>query len=367
MNREPLGEDESLNLYAYCRNDPVNHVDRLGLEAEPIDGRIVDGLPMIVYQDWTHWWGLIIGGATVETLREPTEEQLSRFFVRENGELRAASSAERRSVLLPRSLAEIEPEMEAIRPYIENGTKVCLGVTALPAAAAAGTGEGIAALTARGIGFFLARPAAQLAVADLTYTAGELACGIDGPGGLVTPADSLKLLPKVAGCVDELFAEARVMESAWPGMMARLQHSGSPLNMAGDGVSIAKKTPLGMENVGQLDDAFAKFIRAAGVDDAVVGLRGSSATGMSRNRGPVSVPNDFDFFVVSDELYQQGLAAGARASNGALRVSATMVHFPKLHDVEVALSQALGRKTTLRIFSKDGFDAVRAGTEILSR
>jgi RHS repeat-associated protein len=31
MNREPLGEDESLNLYSYCHNDPVNKVDVLGL------------------------------------------------------------------------------------------------------------------------------------------------------------------------------------------------------------------------------------------------------------------------------------------------------------------------------------------------
>lgn len=31
LSREPLGEDESLNLYAYCHNDPVNKVDILGL------------------------------------------------------------------------------------------------------------------------------------------------------------------------------------------------------------------------------------------------------------------------------------------------------------------------------------------------
>ncbi|WP_035614373.1 RHS repeat-associated core domain-containing protein [Haloferula sp. BvORR071] len=39
LSREPLGESESLNLYAYCHNDPVNHVDRLGLDShgDPID------------------------------------------------------------------------------------------------------------------------------------------------------------------------------------------------------------------------------------------------------------------------------------------------------------------------------------------
>ncbi len=33
LSREPLGEDESLNLYAYCHNDPINKVDVLGLAA----------------------------------------------------------------------------------------------------------------------------------------------------------------------------------------------------------------------------------------------------------------------------------------------------------------------------------------------
>lgn len=31
LSREPLGEAESLNLYAYCHNDPINYVDVLGL------------------------------------------------------------------------------------------------------------------------------------------------------------------------------------------------------------------------------------------------------------------------------------------------------------------------------------------------
>jgi RHS repeat-associated protein len=37
LNREPLGEDESLNLYAYCQSDPVNKVDRLGLDSIAIN------------------------------------------------------------------------------------------------------------------------------------------------------------------------------------------------------------------------------------------------------------------------------------------------------------------------------------------
>ena len=37
LSHEPLGEMESWNLYAYCHNDPVNHVDVLGLAGVIVD------------------------------------------------------------------------------------------------------------------------------------------------------------------------------------------------------------------------------------------------------------------------------------------------------------------------------------------
>ena len=36
LSREPLGESESVNLYAYCGNDPVNNVDALGMQKVPV-------------------------------------------------------------------------------------------------------------------------------------------------------------------------------------------------------------------------------------------------------------------------------------------------------------------------------------------
>ena len=63
---------------------------------------------------------------------------------------------------------------------------------------------------------------------------------------------------------------------------------------------------------------------------------------------------------------KKGVSAGASGSGGALRVSATMRFFPKLHAVEKLLSQELGRKVTIRIFSKAGWQGVKkTGAEIL--
>lgn len=93
--------------------------------------------------------------------------------------------------------------------------------------------------------------------------------------------------------------------------------------------SLMGRIPLGFESGEQFDSAVAAIRSAAGVDDAVIGVRGSAATGISRSRGVVGPDiGDIDVFVVSDTLYAQGVAAGARGTNGALRVGATQRFFP---------------------------------------
>lgn len=148
LNREPLGEDESVNLYAYCHNDPVNKVDVLGLAAEPIDGRIVNGQPKIVYVDWKYWWSFLTDGQTEEKLRTPTEEQLSRFFIQENGALRVASPGERESIWRERAYGAIPQEMENIRPLMEGMEK---GTLAFPLLAFAPAAIGALSTAASGV------------------------------------------------------------------------------------------------------------------------------------------------------------------------------------------------------------------------
>lgn len=123
--------------------------------------------------------------------------------------------------------------------------------------------------------------------------------------------------------------------------------------------------PRGFSSYGQYIDALNRFKVETLADDAVIGVRGSAATGMShdglRSFGPGS---DIDFFVVSDKLVNQAMQLGARVKNGALRVGDTMKYFPQLHIVEKALTNELGRKVSIRIFSSEGFKKVILGSEI---
>ncbi len=47
LSREPLGESESVNLYTLAGNDPVNHVDKLGLATVAVNGGLSTSLDSI--------------------------------------------------------------------------------------------------------------------------------------------------------------------------------------------------------------------------------------------------------------------------------------------------------------------------------
>jgi len=71
---------------------------------------------------------------------------------------------------------------------------------------------------------------------------------------------------------------------------------------------------------------------------------------MASGGGSFGPGSDIDFFIVSDDLVAQGVASGARATNGALRVGATPRYFPQLAKVESALATELGRPVSIRVF-----------------
>jgi RHS repeat-associated protein len=51
LSREILGEDESLNLYAYCHNDPLNRIDVLGLKERNLIYQFFFGIDPIVSRE----------------------------------------------------------------------------------------------------------------------------------------------------------------------------------------------------------------------------------------------------------------------------------------------------------------------------
>lgn len=124
--------------------------------------------------------------------------------------------------------------------------------------------------------------------------------------------------------------------------------------------------PLGFTDDEQFTQAARRLRDAAGVEDAQVGIRGSATTGQSAQAGaPFGPASDLDFFLVSDALHSQALAAGANDAKGALRVGATQRYFPALTALEKSLSAELGRKMTVRIFSRAGYDSVKSETDIM--
>jgi hypothetical protein len=127
-----------------------------------------------------------------------------------------------------------------------------------------------------------------------------------------------------------------------------------------------RNIPLGFDDRQQFVDAANQIRKSAEADDAVIGVRGSASTGASATTGEAfGTGSDIDFFVVSDTLFQNALAMGAREHNGALRVGATPRYFPALHTAERELSEQLGRKATVRIFSRAGYDFIMAETDLI--
>jgi len=106
---------------------------------------------------------------------------------------------------------------------------------------------------------------------------------------------------------------------------------------------VSRGYPLGFESRDEFEAILERIRTATGVDDAQAGIRGSSVTGRSykepeRQFGPKS---DLDFFVVSDTLYEQAVARGAKPANGLINVRET-ARFPELRRLERQLTTELG-------------------------
>ena len=128
-----------------------------------------------------------------------------------------------------------------------------------------------------------------------------------------------------------------------------------------------ERLPAGFANVGQ----FAESIKTIGKvdlgEDAMIGIRGSSATGRSFREGiPFGPHSDIDFFVVSDKYYEKALQLGIRPQKpGVLKVGHTL-NFPELRKAELRLEAMLGHVSHIRIYSRAGYRRfIHRSTDIL--
>ena len=109
-----------------------------------------------------------------------------------------------------------------------------------------------------------------------------------------------------------------------------------------------RKVPLGFKNKSQFLSAAGDLqsaLKASGVDDAVVGVRGSSVTGQSLTKDtPFGPQSDIDFFVESSKLTE-----GYKTSKnipGFVHPNKILPDYPLLEKWAEEWSQIIGREIT---------------------
>jgi RHS repeat-associated protein len=127
---------------------------------------------------------------------------------------------------------------------------------------------------------------------------------------------------------------------------------------------LPQKVPLGFSDRGQFRAAVTDLRSALathGVEDATIGVRGSSVTGVGYKSGaPFGPHSDVDFFVESSKLVQ-----GLETSNkvpGMVKPEVMMDKFPALKDWSARWSATLGRDVTPAGFAGG---AVPSGPQIV--
>jgi RHS repeat-associated protein len=68
MNATSLGSPQTLNLYAYCANDPINHVDPSGLGVFSFLKRVFNGIAKFIAKVLTNKWVLLVAGIALGVL-----------------------------------------------------------------------------------------------------------------------------------------------------------------------------------------------------------------------------------------------------------------------------------------------------------
>jgi hypothetical protein len=137
-----------------------------------------------------------------------------------------------------------------------------------------------------------------------------------------------------------------------PPLGRRMASAMSPI---GNGIPIngaTRTVPLGFDSPEQFHAAAADLqaaLRRSGIDDAVVGVRGSSVTGSAHHTGdPFGPTSDIDFFAQSAQA-TEGLR-GSRSIPGFVHSDRIHSRYPELLDWSNRWTAASGRKVTVGVF-----------------
>ncbi len=180
LSRESLGESESLNLYSYCHNDPVNKVDALGLAEVAVDATLNNGIPTMIYEEWAgsglaYLWNAMAAGKVKTWGQSPNAGEMARLFYFEDGRWQLRSADGRHNAGMDEALAAIPQEMEQIKPVMDTMEIGGAAVASAPFTVLAGSAEVGAGISVYG-GQALSSAWAQGAFALLgTQTAYEFA------------------------------------------------------------------------------------------------------------------------------------------------------------------------------------------------
>lgn len=151
LSRELLGESESINLYSYCHNDPLNNVDVLGLEQHSVEPVLNNGIPAMVYADWEssglgYLWNALAAGNKKTWKQSPSADELYINFYQENGKWHIRSPEDRHNAAWEMIPSAVTAKMEEIKPvmdFYERGGAVMAGAPLVAAAGSVEVGAGI--------------------------------------------------------------------------------------------------------------------------------------------------------------------------------------------------------------------------------
>jgi RHS repeat-associated protein len=178
LSRELMGEDESINLYAYAGNDPINNVDALGLEAVPVEPVLRNGVPMMIYEEWAgtglgYLWNAVYAKGVKHYDQSPDAGQLANCFYQEGGAWHLMSESARHNAGMAAAVAAIPGKMQEIKPVMKTLEIGGAAMAAAPMILAAGSLEVGGAAIVYGESALASAAATTWTVAGYSVTLGD--------------------------------------------------------------------------------------------------------------------------------------------------------------------------------------------------